>query len=278
MDDDILLPLIDQALEEDLPDITTNAIFDPDEKGSAHVLVKENGIIAGLRAIELTLRALDPSAEVELLAADGDPVEAGTIVARAAATIHALLGAERTILNLMQRASGVATLTHRFVEAVRGFDTQILDTRKTIPGLRLLDKAAVVAGGGTNHRLGLHDMFLIKDNHVDGAGGITNALRKVRKSGLDKPVMVEVRSLGELDEVLELEPEMILLDNMSLSEMAEAVRRRNSRTSPPILLEASGGVSLETVRSIAACGVDRISIGALTHSASALDISMKIDR
>lgn len=278
MNEDTLATLIERALQEDLPDITSDAIFDTSERATARVIVKEDGVVAGLDAIGLTLGRLDPSATIELLARDGDEVRAGTIVATVSGTVRALLSGERTLLNLLQRASGVATLTRRYVDAVAGTQAEILDTRKTIPGLRRLDKAAVALGGGTNHRLGLHDMFLVKDNHVDRAGGIAEAVVKVRESGVDRPLMVEVRTMDELEEALDLEPDFILLDNMSPEAMADAVRRRNARTGNRVLLEASGGVSLDTVREIALSGVDRISVGALTHSAPALDISMKIDK
>ncbi len=278
IDDSILLPVIRRALEEDLPDITGDAIFEKNDLGAAQVLVKEDGVIAGLRAIELTVHELDPEAVVELLASDGDSVEAGTVVARVNGKVRALLAAERTLLNIIQRASGVATMTRRFVDRVEGTAAKIADTRKTIPGLRLFDKAAVAAGGGTNHRLGLHDMFLVKDNHVDRAGGIRPAIEGARSSGIDRPLMVEVRSLEELEEALEASPDFVLLDNMSPATMREAVALRDRRSRSRVVLEASGGITLETVREVAETGVDRISVGALTHSAPALDISMKMSR
>jgi nicotinate-nucleotide pyrophosphorylase (carboxylating) len=185
-----------------------------------------------------------------------------------------LLAGERTALNLMQRASGIATTTRRYVDAVRGTKAKIYDTRKTAPGLRALDKYAVRCGGGENHRLGLHDMFLIKNNHIDRAGSIGAAVERVRRRGLPQKVMVEVRDLAELDEALALRPDFILLDNMTNATMRAAVERVAGR----VPLEASGGVTLDTVRAIAETGVDRISVGALTHSVKALDISMRIER
>jgi nicotinate-nucleotide pyrophosphorylase (carboxylating) len=277
MDDDDLLRIIRRALEEDLPDITTNSIFEPEERGRARVMVKGPGVVAGLATVRLTLGELDPEAEVELLAADGDEVSAGTIVAAVSATVRALLSGERTLLNILQRASGIATLTRAFVRAVEGTGAAILDTRKTLPGLRTLEKYAVTAGGGENHRLGLHDMFLVKDNHVDRAGGIAEAIGKIRDSGIERPLMVEVRGLDELRVALALEPDFILLDNMSPTLMREAVALRDAHSDRQVLLEASGGITLETIRAVAESGVDRISIGALTHSAPALDISMKIE-
>lgn len=275
IDDPILLPLVTRALSEDLPDITSDSIFAPEDRAEARVIVKQSGVIAGLRVIELTVRQLDPGASVALSIADGDRVGAGEVIARTSGTVRALLGAERTLLNILQRASGVATLTRHYVDAVEGTGVKILDTRKTTPGLRLLEKAAVVAGGGANHRLGLHDMFLIKDNHVDRAGGIGEAIARARAAEMERPLMVEVRTLAELDEALDCEPDFILLDNMSAETMSEAVKRRDGRPKK-VLLEASGGITIDTVRDVALTGVDRISVGALTHSAPALDISMKL--
>ncbi|MDX1583862.1 MAG: carboxylating nicotinate-nucleotide diphosphorylase [Thermoanaerobaculia bacterium] len=276
MDDSILVPIIDRALDEDLPDITSDAIFGASEYGVARVIVKEDGVIAASRVIELTTKRLDSSSAVELLVSDGDDVAAGTVIATVTGSVRSLLAAERTLLNLLQRASGVATFTRRYVRAIEGTGAEILDTRKTIPGLRLFDKAAVSIGGGSNHRLGLHDMFLIKDNHVDRAGSVRQAISRVRESGLEHPLMIEVRTIEELDQALALEPDYILLDNMDLETMTQAVRRRDGFGGRRPLLEASGGVRLDTVRQIALTGVDRISVGSLTHSAPALDISMKI--
>jgi nicotinate-nucleotide pyrophosphorylase (carboxylating) len=204
---------------------------------------------------------------------DGDTVKPGDVVAHVEASVRALLSGERTALNLMQRASGIATATRRYSDAVAGTRAKIVDTRKTAPGLRALDKYAVTAGGAQNHRIGLFDMFLIKNNHIDRAGSITAAVERVRATGRREPVMVEVRNLKELDEAAILRPDFILLDNMSLDDMREAVRRVGGRIS----LEASGGITLENVRQVAETGVDRISIGALTHSVVALDISMRIE-
>jgi len=264
--------IVRRALEEDLPDITSESIFEPADRGRARFLVKEPGIIAGLALGEAVFRAIDPAATFEPAARDGDAVEPGAIVAEASASVIALLAGERTALNLMQRASGIATATRRYVDAVRGTRARIYDTRKTAPGLRALDKYAVRCGGGENHRIGLHDMFLVKNNHVDRAGSITAAVERIRRRGLPQKVMVEVRDLKELNEALALRPDFILLDNMSTEAMREAVRRAGGK----VPLEASGGVTLETVRAIAETGVDRISVGALTHSVKALDISMRI--
>jgi nicotinate-nucleotide pyrophosphorylase (carboxylating) len=186
--------------------------------------------------------------------------------------VIALLSGERIVLNLMQRASGIATTTRRYVDAIAGTRAKILDTRKTAPGLRTLDKYAVRAGGGENHRIGLHDMFLVKNNHIDRAGSITAAVARIREKAMPQPVMIEVRDFRELDEALALAPDFILLDNMNVDQLRAAVQRTNGRAP----LEASGGITLETVREVAETGVDRISIGALTHSVTALDISMRV--
>jgi len=267
-----IVAIVERALQEDLPDITSEAIFTPDERGSATFLVKEGGVIAGLDYAEATFAVVDVTSRFTRQVNDGALVKPGDIVATVDATVIALLSGERTALNFMQRASGIATATRRYVDAIRGTRATIYDTRKTAPGLRLLDKAGVVAGGGQNHRMGLHDMFLVKNNHVDRAGSITRAVHRIRESGLPQQVMVEVRNRKELDEALALRPDFILLDNMSPAEMRAAV----GRTAGAVPLEASGGITLENVRAVAESGVDRISIGALTHSVRALDISMRI--
>ncbi len=264
--------IVDRALAEDLPDITTEAIFGGGERGSAYFLAKEPGVIAGLRFARAVFATLDGSALFEEKVAEGDRVEAGAIVATLHGTVRALLTGERTALNLLQRASGIATETRRYVDAVAGTKARIYDTRKTMPGLRALDKYAVTVGGGENHRYALHDMFLIKNNHIDRAGSIARAVDLARQAGRPEPVMVEARDLGELADALAAGADLILLDNMDRATMAEAVRRTNGR----IPLEASGGVTLATVRAIAETGVDRISVGAITHSVKALDISMRI--
>jgi nicotinate-nucleotide pyrophosphorylase (carboxylating) len=264
--------IVRAAFAEDLPDITSESIFAPEDRGSARFLVKGEGVLAGLAVVDTVFRMLDEKAEIMLLAKDGDRVKPGDIVAEVSASVIALLSGERTALNLMQRASGIATMTRRFVDAVAGTGAKIHDTRKTAPGLRELDKYAVRAGGGENHRIGLHDMFLVKNNHIDRAGSITAAVERIRARKMPQPVMVEVRDMRELDEALALRPDFILLDNMSPAQLREAVQRTNGR----VPLEASGGITLETVRGVAETGVDRISVGALTHSVTALDISMRV--
>jgi nicotinate-nucleotide pyrophosphorylase (carboxylating) len=265
--------IVRRALDEDLPDITSEAIFSPDDRGRARLLVKAAGIVAGLTVAEATFKAIDRTANFSVRARDGDRVEAGDIIAEVSASVIALLSAERTALNLMQRASGIATATRRYVEAVAGTRAKILDTRKTAPGLRALDKYAVICGGGENHRIGLFDMFLIKNNHIDRAGTIAAAVERIRQTQKPQKIMVEVRDVAELEEALDTHPDYILLDNMTPTEMRAAVQRVGGA----VPLEASGGITLENVREIAETGVDRISIGALTHSVKALDISMRIE-
>jgi len=267
-----LTDIIRRAFAEDLPDITSEAIFALSDRGSARFLVKANGVLAGLAVVETVFRTLDPAAEVTLGAADGDSVQPGDVVAEVNASVIALLSGERTALNLLQRASGIATMTRRYVDAVRGTAAKIHDTRKTAPGLRALDKYAVRAGGGENHRIGLHDMFLVKNNHIDRAGSIAAAVERIRARQMPQPIMVEVRDMRELEEALALAPDFILLDNMAPAQLREAVRITAGR----VPLEASGGITLETIRAVAETGVDRISVGALTHSVTALDISMRV--
>jgi len=266
--------IVRRALEEDLPDITSESIFAPGEHGRARFLAKAEGIIAGLPFAEATFRMIEPTAAFAVKAKDGDRVKPGDIVAEIEAAVVTLLSGERTALNLMQRASGIATTTRRYVDAVAGTRAKIYDTRKTAPGLRALDKYAVVCGGGENHRIGLYDMFLIKNNHVDRASSIRAAVERIRERKPPQRIMIEVRDRAELDAALAMHPDFILLDNMTPPRMRAAVER----VAGAIPLEASGGITLANVREIAETGVDRISIGALTHSVTALDISMRIER
>jgi nicotinate-nucleotide pyrophosphorylase (carboxylating) len=266
--------VVRRALDEDLPDITSDAIFESSDLGRARFLMKAPGILAGLAFAERTFIAIDPSATFVVKNKDGDEVAAGDVAAEVSGSVVGLLAGERTALNLMQRASGIATATRRYVDAVRGTNAGIYDTRKTAPGLRALDKYAVRCGGGHNHRIGLFDMFLIKNNHVDRAGSITAAVARIRSKAMPQKIMVEVRNRAELDEALALRPDFILLDNMSTADMRAAVEHVGGA----VPLEASGGITLDNVREIAETGVDRISIGALTHSVVALDISLRIER
>lgn len=265
--------IIERALAEDTPDVTTEAIFEKRERATAHFLAKESGTVAGWPFVRATFAALDSDSELDIIRGDGERIEAGETIARVASSVRALLTGERTALNLLQRASGIATATRRCVDAVAGTRARIYDTRKTAPGLRALDKYAVRAGGGENHRYGLFDMVLIKNNHIDRSGSITAAVERVRAAGRTEPIMVEVRDRQELVEALATDPDFILLDNMTPGELKAAVELTAGR----VPLEASGGITMDTIRAVAESGVDRISIGALTHSVKAMDISMRID-
>ncbi|HEX7190818.1 MAG TPA: carboxylating nicotinate-nucleotide diphosphorylase [Thermoanaerobaculia bacterium] len=273
MSSDDVAPLIRRAFDEDLPDITSEAIFESSQRGRARFIAKAEGVFCGLVFAETVFALLDETSSFRPVVKDGDQVKPRDVIAEVEASVIALLSGERTALNLIQRASGIATATRRYVDGVSGTRAKIYDTRKTAPGLRLLDKYAVRCGGGENHRFGLHDMFLVKNNHIDAAGSITAALERIRAKKMPQQIMVEVRDLAELDEALALKPDFILLDNMSIETMAEAVRRTAGR----IPLEASGGVTLQSIRAIADTGVDRISVGALTHSVTALDVSMRVE-
>jgi nicotinate-nucleotide pyrophosphorylase (carboxylating) len=262
------------ALAEDIGagDVTTEATVPEDAVGTAELLLKESGVVCGLRAAESTFRALDPDVRFEALATDGDLVrEPPAVVARVSGSERAILTGERVALNFLGRLSGIATLTRRYVDAVEGTGAAVLDTRKTTPGLRALEKHAVVCGGGRNHRFGLDDAVLVKDNHLRAAGSVTRAVELVRAAS-DLPVEVECETLKQVTEALEAGVDAILLDNMTLDELREAV----SLTAGRGRLEASGGVSLGTVRAIAETGVDEISVGALTHSARSLDVSLEL--
>ncbi len=263
------------ALAEDLGDgdITTLSTIPAPSHYTGDFLVKAAGVIAGLGVAQRVFTLLDPAVTFTALAADGDLVGPGDIVAAVTGPGRALLTGERVALNFMQRMSGIATATRRYVNAVVGTRAVILDTRKTVPGLRLLDKWAVRLGGGQNHRIGLYDMALIKDNHIAAVGSLTEAVHRVRESdSKQRPIEVEVTSLAQLREALALPIDRILLDNMTPAQMAEAVQITGGK----IPLEASGGVTLDTVAAIAATGVDFISVGALTHSVTALDISLDL--
>ena len=269
----MIRPLVDLALAEDLGrggDITASLI-PPDDRMSCVFAARKAGVVAGIAGARLAILALDPSARFDAVLEDGAALAPGAVIARVEAQARALLSAERTALNLLGRLSGIATLTAAYVAQVAGTRAIIVDTRKTTPGLRALEKYAVRCGGGVNHRFGLDDAILIKDNHVAACGGVTAALTRARAAaGHLTPIEVEVDTLIQFDEALAFAPDVIMLDNFSLADMAEAVRRCAGR----VRLEASGGVSLETVRAIALTGVDAISVGALTHSAPVLDIGL----
>jgi len=267
---------IQRALREDIGagDVTSNSIIPADAVMTGQIIAKQSGVIAGLDVAQAVFAALDPRVEFTALVEEGARVENRQVVSRLAGPAVSLLTGERTALNFLGRVSGIATLTRQFVDAVAGTRAVILDTRKTVPGLRMLDKLAVARGGGQNHRIGLYDMILIKDNHIDFAGSITAAVERARAAHTGLEIEVEARTLAHVQEALELGVERILLDNMSLETMRQAVVLNVGRAK----LEASGNVTLETVRAIAETGVDYISSGALTHSAKVFDVSLDFIR
>ena len=267
------LRVVYAALAEDVGagDVTTEATVDPDASGEAELLLKERGVVSGLEAAEAVFRALDEDIRFEALVDEGAVVEGPTVVARVAGLQRAILTAERTALNFLGRLSGIATLTRRYVEAVEGTGAAILDTRKTTPGLRVLEKHAVECGGGRNHRLALDDGVLVKDNHLRAAGSIHAAVERLRDV-TPLPIEVECDTLDQVSEALDAGADGLLLDNMSLDDLRAAVALTRGRAR----LEASGGITLENVRAVAETGVDEISIGALTHSARSLDVSLEL--
>jgi len=272
---DLLIePVVRMALAEDLGragDITAQACIDAQATLSVAFATRQAGVISGLACARLAILALDPAARFEAIAADGQGVEAGTVMAKVTGNARAILSAERTALNLMGRLSGVATLTRAYVDLVAGTGARIVDTRKTTPGLRHLEKYAVRCGGGVNHRFGLDDAILIKDNHVAACGGVANALKRARAAaGHLTKVELEVDSLEQLAEALPHGADVIMLDNFTPADLKTAVALAGGR----VTLEASGGVNLQTVRAIAESGVAVISVGALTHSAPVLDIGL----
>lgn len=265
--------IIQNALNEDIGsgDITTDTIFPSDAKCEAQIIAKENGIIAGIPIAERVFQKLYQDTVSASKVEDGDRVKPKQEILRIKSTVRAVLSGERLALNLLQRMSGIATVTSQYVDAVKGSQTKILDTRKTAPGLRILDKYAVLAGGAQNHRFGLYDLVLIKDNHIDFAGSISNAVESVRSKYQNKyKIEVETSTIDEVKEALCSGADIIMLDNMSISIMKEAVGIINGKA----LTEASGGITLSTITNIAETGVDYISVGALTHSSPALDISL----
>ncbi|PIC01225.1 carboxylating nicotinate-nucleotide diphosphorylase [Caulobacter sp. X] len=274
LDDILVRPIVDHALAEDLGragDITGQACIDPDARLSVVWASRQDGRVSGLSCARLSLAALDPTATFEVVTPDGADAAPGAILARAEGNARAVLAAERTGLNLLGRLSGIATLTRAYVRLVEGTGATIVDTRKTTPGLRALEKYAVRCGGGVNHRFGLDDAILIKDNHVAACGGVGEAVRRARAhAGHLVKVEVEVDGLDQLEEALKHGPDVVMLDNFSLDDLKTAVRLAKGRA----VLEASGGVNLTTVRAIAEAGVDVISVGALTHSAPVLDIGL----
>lgn len=277
---DVLIdPISRAALAEDLGragDLTAQACIPTDARMAARFNARRPGVLAGIDLVRLTVQMLDPAAKIDLKLADGAAFEAGTVLAEVEANARAFLAAERTALNLLGRMCGIATLTRQYVDRVAGTGAVIADTRKTTPGLRALEKHAVLCGGGMNHRFGLDDAVLIKDNHIVVCGGAAEAVRAARaRVGHLVKVEVEVDSLDQLDQVLALmseglAPDVVMLDNFAVADLERAVARVSGR----LVLEASGGVNLDTVRAIAETGVDIISVGALTHSAQSLDVGL----
>jgi len=270
-----IIRIIKNALAEDIGtgDITTGATVRATKKGRALAIAKDDFIVAGIDVFEATFKVLDKNIRIKKLIRDACPAKKGAVIAEISGSLSGILKAERVSLNLFQRMCGIATLTAKYVEAVSNSRAKILDTRKTVPGLRILDKMAVRLGGGCNHRIGLYDGILIKDNHIEAAGGITAAVKAQRKSLSGKMnIEVETTTLKEVKEALSCGVDTIMLDNMSVPAMKKAVEYVAGRA----LLEASGNVSLRNVAAIAATGVDFISVGELTHSVRAADISLKI--
>lgn len=278
-DEEYIYTLINQALSEDLGkagDITSGSIFTGKEHGQAYIKSKGTGILSGLYLIEPIFHAIDDSLAVTLKVDEGASLTVGTEICHVRGSILSILSGERVVLNFLQRLSGVATKTSTLNGLIKGTKAKLLDTRKTTPLLRPLEKRAVIAGGGLNHRMGLYDMILIKDTHVKGAGGPATAIRKVREYCKINPeiqIEVEVQSINEFLEAFAEKPDRIMLDNMSLEDMRTCVEHKDNKGSS-ILLEASGNVTEETVHDIAETGIDFISIGALTHSIQALDIHL----
>jgi nicotinate-nucleotide pyrophosphorylase (carboxylating) len=279
MDEDfrrICMEAVRRALDEDLQsqgDITSRALISPGARGRGRIVMREAGVVAGLPLASMVFRLLDNKAGFQTLVSDGDHLPAAREIAVVEGSVLTILEGERTALNFLQRLSGIATLTSLFVAAASPHGAAILDTRKTTPGLRSLEKYAVRAGGGRNHRFGLYDAILIKDNHVAAVGGTARAVELARESaGEGSTVEVEVQRLADLEEAIRAGADVVMLDNMSAEEVGEAVRNARGR----VTLEASGGISLDNVAAYATTGVDLISVGALTHSARALDIALDL--
>ena len=270
--------LIDLAFAEDIGDgdHTTLCCIPETAMGKSHLLIQEDGILAGVEVAKRVFARFDPEMKVEVLIGDGAHVRKGDIAMVVSGKVRSLLQTERLMLNIMQRMSGIATMTNRYVERLKGTNTHVLDTRKTTPGLRMLEKQAVKIGGGMNHRIGLFDMILLKDNHIDFAGGIANAINRcheyLREKGLDLKIEIEVRNFDELRQAMECGGiNRIMLDNFSVADTRKAVEMVAGRFET----ESSGGITFDTIRDYAECGVDFISVGALTHSVKGLDMSFK---
>lgn len=276
--DELVDQLIDLSFAEDIGDgdHTTLCCIPADAMGRSQLLIKEDGILAGVEIAKEVFRRFDPEMKVEVLMGDGSRVKKGDVAMVVSGKIQSLLQTERLMLNIMQRMSGIATMTDKYVKLLEGTGTRVLDTRKTTPGMRMLEKQAVKIGGGCNHRIGLFDMILLKDNHVDFSGGISNAITRCHKyleeKGLDLKIEIEVRNFDELQQVLDCGGvDRIMLDNFTVENTRKAVEIINHRYE----VESSGGITFETMRPYAECGVDFISVGALTHSVKGLDMSFK---
>jgi nicotinate-nucleotide pyrophosphorylase (carboxylating) len=276
--DELIDDLITLAFAEDIGDgdHTTLCCIPPEEQGKSILLIKDDGILAGVETAKRIFHRFDPTLKMEIFIKDGTEVKNGDIAFTIEGKSPSILQCERTVLNVMQRMSGIATITRRYVKALEGTGTKVLDTRKTTPGMRILEKEAVRIGGGANHRTGLYDMILIKDNHIDFAGGIENAITRchnyLKEKWKDLKIEIEIRNLYELNEVLRVGGiDRIMLDNLTIKDTRDAVRLIDGRFET----ESSGGLTYETIRNYAECGVDYVSVGALTHSVKSLDMSLK---
>ena len=276
--EELIDELLDLAFAEDIGDgdHTTLCCIPADEMGKSHLIVKEEGILAGVEIAKMVFKKFDPELKVTVFIQDGAHVKPGDIAFEVEGKVQSLLQTERLMLNIMQRMSGIATMTHKYVERLKGTHTRVLDTRTTTPGMRILEKQAVKIGGGENHRIGLFDMILLKDNHVDFAGGIKNAIDRCHKylkeKSLDLKIEIEVRNFSEIQQVLDCGGvNRIMFDNFSVDDTRTAVEMIAGRYET----ESSGGITFDTIRQYAECGVDYISVGALTHSVKGLDMSFK---
>ena len=274
---ELINDLIALAFSEDVGDgdVTTLSTIPAEERGKQRLIIKEEGILSGVNIARMVFEQFDPSMKMTVFIEDGSHVKPGDIAFEVEGSVRSLLQTERTMLNIMQRMSGIATITAKYQDRLKGLKTKVLDTRKTTPGMRVLEKEAVKTGGGANHRMGLHDMILIKDNHVDFAGGITKAVEAAKKyckeTGKELKIEVEVRNTDEIKEALAAGVDRIMLDNFTPERTREAVKLIYGATE----IESSGGITLETLRDYGECGVDYISVGALTHSVKGLDMSFK---
>ena len=276
--DELINEIINLAFAEDIGDgdHTTLCCIPPEKTGKSRLIIKEDGVLAGIDIAERIFNRFDPSMKMEIFIRDGAEVKKGDIAFTVEGKVQSILQTERLVLNVMQRMSGIATTTRRYAKALEGTNTRVLDTRKTTPGMRMLEKEAVRIGGGVNHRIGLFDMILLKDNHVDFAGGIEQAITRaqsyLKEKGKNLKIEIEVRNFEELEEALRVGGiDRIMLDNFNTDDTREAVRRINGRHET----ESSGGITFDTLRNYAQCGVDYISVGALTHSVKSLDMSLK---